>query len=369
MNGAMSNFGLLLEQGDTTRTTYYSSEEISASQRPRFEICFTVDGQQHCVTIQRGTWGHVFDTFIWEGYPDDNFGHAGNLYTGMMNGAEKQTLIQCGLPELPDHGAVGDFVWCDDGDGIQEESEPGLGGITVYLKTCRDSMLVATDVTDSTGHYLFEDVAPGSYFLRFALPEGLSFAPKDQGDNDCHDSDVYPTAGHTDCFTLDSAEVDLCWDAGIICHEPPPDTGCTRTKGYWKNHAGFGPQEDVVTPLLPLWLGTPNGDESVLVDSARVAYDILTQHVYGEPSNGVTKLYAQLLAAKLNIAAGADGEDVEDVIADADEFLAEFSWEDWGDLTREQRQMVLNWKDTLDAYNNGFIGPGHCGEEDEDKPY
>jgi hypothetical protein len=182
----------------------------------------------------------------------------------------------------------------------------------------------------------------------------------DQGDNDCRDSDADPQTGFTTCTTIDSGEVDLCWDAGVFSRQPP-DSGCTRSKGFWKNHAGFGPQRDVVTQYLPIWLGNP-GDSSVafLVDSARVAYDILTQQVYGEPSNGITKLYAQLLAAKLNIAAGASDGDVAEVIDDADEFLSHYSWEDWGDLDHEQRQDVLGWKDTLDAYNNGIIGPGHC---------
>jgi len=25
--------------------------------------------------------------------------------------------------------------------------------------------------------------------------------------------------------------------------------------------------------------------------------------------------------------------------------------------------MVLDWKDALDAYNNGFTGPGHCDDD------
>jgi hypothetical protein len=363
MDGTMPNFGLLLEQGDSTRTTYYSSEEISITQRPRFEICYTVNGQQHCVTIQRDTWGHVYDSFIWEGYPHDNFGMAANLYTGILNDSHKQSLIQCILPVIEDGGTVGDLVWCDDGDGIQEDGEFGLDGITVQLKNCRDSIVVATDVTDTTGHYLFEEVMPGSYFLQFSLPEGLNFAPMDQGDNDCHDSDVYPRAGHTDCFTVEAGEIDLCLDAGIICIVPP-DSGCTRSKGYWKNHTGFGPQDDEVTQYLPIWLGVPgDSSEAFGVTTAQIAFDILTQQVYGTPSNGITKLYAQLLAAKLNIASGASDDAVDEVIGDADDFLALYSWEDWSSLTREQKDTVLHWKDVLDSYNNGYIGPGHCGEE------
>ena len=142
--------------------------------------------------------------------------------------------------------------------------------------------------------------------------------------------------------------------------------GCTRTIGYWKNHAGFGPQPDLVSPLLPLWLGTPDSTKSLHVDSALVAYNVLRMRTYGDPSNGITKLYAQLLAAKLNIENGADGGDVSEVIDEADAFLALFDWHDWGSLNQRQRQAVLHWKDVLDSYNEGFIGPGHCDEEEDD---
>ena len=68
--------------------------------------------------------------------------------------------------------------------------------------------------------------------------------------------------------------------------QEPSQGGCTRTIGYYKTHAGFGPQDDVVTPLLPVWLGTPAGDKSMQVTSAAMAVDVLTMKTYGDPSNG-----------------------------------------------------------------------------------
>ena len=143
------------------------------------------------------------------------------------------------------------------------------------------------------------------------------------------------------------------------------DPGCTRSKGYWKNHAGFGPQDDVVTDLLPQTLGS-GGGKSIMVDSARQAVDFLSQKVYGHPSNGITKLYAQLLAAKLNIEDGASADDISGVIDDADAFLVDHEWQDWDSLDKDAQKQVLMWKDQLDAYNNGHIGPGHCDDDDGD---
>ena len=141
---------------------------------------------------------------------------------------------------------------------------------------------------------------------------------------------------------------------------PPPPTGdaCTRTIGYWKTHAGFGPQADVVTPLLPLWLGTSGGAKSVHVTTAALAVALLDKS--GDASNGINKLYAQLLGAKLNIANGASGSAILQTITQADLFLATHGAADWSSLSSAQRQQVLMWAATLDDYNNGRIGPAHC---------
>jgi len=141
---------------------------------------------------------------------------------------------------------------------------------------------------------------------------------------------------------------------------PPQDEGCTRTIGYWKTHAGFGPQADMVTQYLPITLGTEGGAGSLLVSDAATAVNVLKMKTYGSNSNGITKLYAQLLGAKLNIAAGTGYSMVSEVIADADAFLADHDWADWSNLSAADKNMVLGWQSDLDDYNNGLMGPIHC---------
>ncbi len=136
------------------------------------------------------------------------------------------------------------------------------------------------------------------------------------------------------------------------------NTGKTRTIGYWKTHAGFGPQRDVVTDLLPVWLGTSGGAKSIYVTTAGSAVSYLSMS--GGASNGIVKLYAQLLAAKLNIKNGASNSAVASVIAAADTFLATKNAADWDKLSKADKNMVLGWMTTLDQYNNGIIGPGHA---------
>ncbi|OIJ12092.1 hypothetical protein BKP37_14525 [Anaerobacillus alkalilacustris] len=133
--------------------------------------------------------------------------------------------------------------------------------------------------------------------------------------------------------------------------------GCTRTIGFYKNH------EDVTTALITqasgtIFLGDVGGAKTKEVTTFLEALNFF--NFQGDASNGINRLYAQLLAAKLNIVSGASDDAVEDVIDDADQFLANHDETDWAALTTAQKQQVNSWKDLLDFYNNGIIGPGHC---------
>ena len=141
-----------------------------------------------------------------------------------------------------------------------------------------------------------------------------------------------------------------------------PATGCTRTIGYWKNHAGgVGRNPDVVSPLLPVLLGSPGGPRTVSVATATTAKQILNMNFAGgHPSNGITKLYAQLLAGRLNIKSGASASDIAGTIVAADAFLATNNQSSWQSLSGANKQTVLNWMETLDRYNNGLLGAAHC---------
>ncbi|MEZ4660992.1 MAG: SdrD B-like domain-containing protein, partial [Caldilineaceae bacterium] len=63
-------------------------------------------------------------------------------------------------------GSVGDRVWLDqNGDGVQDASEPGIGGIGLLLYGSTGALL-GNAVTDSNGHFLFTGVPAGSHVLR-----------------------------------------------------------------------------------------------------------------------------------------------------------------------------------------------------------
>ncbi len=138
--------------------------------------------------------------------------------------------------------------------------------------------------------------------------------------------------------------------------------GCSLTIGYWKTHSAAAPgkQEDAVNQYLPIWLGTPNGAKSVKVTTSAQAAGLLGYS--GDASNGINKLYGQLLAAKLNIANGASPSTISGTISSADAFLATHNAGDWSTLSKTEQQQVLKWVNILDQYNNGILpgGPTHC---------
>jgi hypothetical protein len=127
-----------------------------------------------------------------------------------------QLHIDAGLVAL-NYGSIGSYVWNDtDGDGIQDPGERGVAGVTVDLYTAAGDYVTET-TTDSTGHYLFTTVAPGSYYVAFTAPTNYGFTLEHAGSNPDLDSDVNPVTGQTDVFTLALGENQLhVADAGLV---------------------------------------------------------------------------------------------------------------------------------------------------------
>lgn len=101
----------------------------------------------------------------------------------------------------PTLGSIAGRVFEDaEADGV--ENSAGIEGVTVELRDA-DGNVVATTTTDTTGGYLFANVAPGDYKVAFAAPGGFDgVSPLDAGGDDAVDSDGDTTTLTTATFTL-----------------------------------------------------------------------------------------------------------------------------------------------------------------------
>ena len=73
-------------------------------------------------------------------------------------------------------GAISGNVFHDfNRNGIKDSGDTGLSGWTVYLDKDNDSILDATEtrvLTDSSGNYVFNNLAAGAYKIRIVRPAG-----------------------------------------------------------------------------------------------------------------------------------------------------------------------------------------------------
>lgn len=135
----------------------------------------------------------------------------------------------------------------------------------------------------------------------------------------------------------------------LSCSDLPPGE-CTYTQGYWKTHGPVPTGNNLNEwPVTSLTLGT-------------VAYtDLQLQSIFDTPAagNGLIVLAHQLIAAKLNVANGADGTDVAASIAAADALIGGLVVPPVGSgsLAPSATSELVT---ALTNYNEGATGPGHC---------
>ena len=91
--------------------------------------------------------------------------------------------------------------------GVQDSTESGIEGVTVYLIDANTGDTLATTMTDADGMYLFEDVPAGDYQVGFDVTtnvDGTGYEGTAQdATGDDEDSDADPLTGLTAPFTFD----------------------------------------------------------------------------------------------------------------------------------------------------------------------
>lgn len=129
-----------------------------------------------------------------------------------------------------------------------------------------------------------------------------------------------------------------------------PAGGCTYTQGHWKTH---GP--------IPTGNNTNEWPVAELTLGSVLYTDLQLQSIFDTPAkgNGLISLAHQLMAAKLNVASGADDSSIAGVIASADALIGGLAVPPVGagSLSPAATSALT---DALALYNQGDIGPGHC---------
>jgi hypothetical protein len=168
----------------------------------------------------------------------------------------------------------------------------------------------------------------------------------------CGDYTVQNTASIT---TNDTGVISTdSWTVTVLV---PCAEGCTLTPGYWKTHSEFGP-----APYDDTWGQLAGGALTPFFLSGQGWYHVL----WTPPSRGNAYyiLAHQYIAVKLNILKGAastPGVDAELAWADA-EFFSIYTPS--SSLTKSVRARAIACAEVLDQYNEGYIGPGHCSEDE-----
>ncbi|MBL0389084.1 DUF11 domain-containing protein [Tumebacillus sp. ITR2] len=132
-------------------------------------------------------------------------------------------------PPASPKGSIGDRVWIDaNANGVQDADETGRNGISVELYNAKNelvSSVVTADRDGKAGSYLFDQLEPGNYQVRFRLPAGLWFTGLHQGKSLALDSDADPFTGRTSVIALGIGENNATVDAGLLLTEPTAARG------------------------------------------------------------------------------------------------------------------------------------------------
>ncbi|WP_208300297.1 SdrD B-like domain-containing protein [Prosthecobacter fusiformis] len=186
-------------------------------------------GFYHFTELQPGTYSIGFPTGLGNGHvlttadavvdTADSDADAGTGRTATVVLTDGQNYADFDAGYVSPLASLGDYVWLDlDKDGVQESGEPGIQGVPVLLLNS-SGVAIGSTTTDAVGYYVFTELQPGTYGVRFpaSLELGdLVLTSANLGGDDTTDSDANTTTGQTANVTLVAATHDGTVDAGYV---------------------------------------------------------------------------------------------------------------------------------------------------------
>jgi len=137
----------------------------------------------------------------------------GSPVTVKLSSGEHISHLDAGLVKF---SGIGDLVWEDvNGNGIQDDDEPGISGISISLTGIDmfGTNVNVQNITNAQGSYNFGPLLPGTYDITFNIPDTYTTSPALQGTNPEKDSDVIGNSINDILLQSDDLRVDL--DCGL----------------------------------------------------------------------------------------------------------------------------------------------------------
>jgi hypothetical protein len=248
--------------------------------------------------------------------------------TGAPAGFSLQWITADAYAAGPDGipGTLDDNTWpASDAIGLCKASFSGNANLSNY------NLAAGESVTVSVGEFLFDNGASTNCGDALVCGTDYVFRCFAHANSTLQRSDF---TSNLSCSTLD------CGSGGT----------CTLTQGYWKTH---GP--------IPTGNNVNEWDVTELTLGTVLYTDLELQSIFNTQAsgNGLIALAHQLIAAKLNIANGADGTAVNAAIAAADALIGGLVIPPVGAGSLPS-SATSSLTGTLASFNEGAIGPGLC---------
>ena len=231
-------------------------------------------------------------------------------------------------------GRIGDYIWQDNnGDGVQDDGEPGIAGVTVrlYIDTDGDGtgdVLSATTTTDASGIYSFTGIVSDTYVVVVDESGPLSGFTQ-TGDPDLTTACSGATCDARSALSLRAGQIDMSRDFG---YQPPGVIG----DYVWFDVNGDGVQDSGEAPIagVVLTLTPPSGPVVTTTTDADGYYS------FGNLSNGTyivtvdaSTLPPSVTQATYDLNGPTDGEATVTISAGGSNFDVDFGYRYSGSAT------------------------------------
>lgn len=215
---------------------------------PPGEYSLSVNAVQGYAFTRLGEGNVILNRTGGEGYSEPFTVELGATITGLDIGMIKP-------------GTVEGDVYADRNDnGVQDSGERGLAGVTVRLVEETDGEAFRTEIGED-GHFIFDAVMPGRYYVEYILPDGAVFARSMAGIV----QEGADGTGRTESFDFKTGEyrkVSLC---GALTLGRIEGTAYRDHNGNGLRDEGEEPLEGMTIALVP---GRADLDECIVATAA-----------------------------------------------------------------------------------------------------